>query len=108
MAKPGNRESLNEERREYHRNYEWGRRLRVKYGVDPEWYAATLEAQNSRCAICGTNQWDSRGRRPSIDHDHETDRVRGLLCERCNLALGYFDDNPQILREAASYLEGFT
>ncbi len=43
-----------------------------------------------------------------VDHSHETDRVRGLLCSPCNLALGMVKDSPDVLRQLASYLEGAT
>ncbi|MGY1833365.1 endonuclease domain-containing protein [Geodermatophilus sp. SYSU D01180] len=55
--------------------------------------------QSDMCALCGE-------RRPGhIDHDHRTDLVRALLCERCNLALGLFRDDPSLLRAAADYVE---
>jgi len=40
-----------------------------------------------------------------IDHDHETGKIRGLLCHRCNTGLGFFLDNPHFLTNAAFYLE---
>jgi hypothetical protein len=64
--------------------------------------------QNGRCAICRqvetTRGPNGRPRRLSIDHDHETRDIRGLLCHRCNVALGLLDDNPELLDAAAGYL----
>lgn len=51
------------------------------------------------CAICGTTE------QLVGDHDHKTGRPRGILCRKCNLALGNMDDNPARLRAAALYLE---
>jgi hypothetical protein len=51
------------------------------------------------CAICGLPN-----PKPKIDHDHITAKVRGVLCHKCNLGLGYFNDNPNMLRRAAEYL----
>ena len=56
------------------------------------------------CAICGTTTWNGRHQRPHIDHDHETGRIRGLLCHSCNLLLGNARDDPSILRAAIRYL----
>lgn len=65
-------------------------------------YNAMLALQGGRCAICG----NLPGRqRLAIDHDHAQHAVRGLLCGKCNMALGSFQDNPALLRAAASYLE---
>jgi hypothetical protein len=62
-----------------------------------------LEARKiSECVICGQSQ----DKQLSIDHDHETGYVRGALCMRCNLGLGHFRDDPELLRNAALYLEG--
>jgi hypothetical protein len=66
-----------------------------------------LETQGGRCAICGTNEPTvRRGKSISlaVDHSHETGGVRGVLCFKCNVGLGYFDDCPELLLEAAAYL----
>lgn len=61
--------------------------------------------QNGACAICGGTSWG--GRLPCVDHDHKTGKVRGLLCNACNLALGYFNDDANALARAAEYLRRF-
>ena len=61
-----------------------------------------LDAQDYLCAICKGGP-DGRGRL-HVDHDHESGRVRGLLCSNCNLGLGKFKDDPALVREAARYL----
>jgi hypothetical protein len=63
---------------------------------------ALLAAQGGVCAICRTDRW-SRGV-PNVDHCHETNSVRGILCTRCNLGIGYFMDDPARLTAAAKYL----
>lgn len=79
------------------------RRTLRKYGVDQAWFDATLDAQDGRCAICGT---DEPGRKTwSIDHCHATGKVRGLLCNHCNTAIGLMRDDPAVLRAAIRYLE---
>jgi hypothetical protein len=65
-----------------------------------------LAAQDERCAICRSPDWPGKDSRPHVDHDHETGRVRGLLCGLCNNGLGQFKDDPARLRAAADYLEG--
>lgn len=61
------------------------------------------EAQGGRCAIC--DQPCDKGGELSVDHCHETGRVRGLLCRNCNVGLGYFRDLPGRLTDAANYLK---
>ena len=71
--------------------------LRKKYGMTKEDYAAILEKQGGACAICGTQEWQSKGKRPVIDHDHKTGKTRGILCHNCNVALGLLgEDIPRI------------
>lgn len=73
-----------------------------KYGLTIEEFNALSEAQNNVCAICGQ---PPRGKtRLSVDHDHETRRVRGLLCDPCNTGLGMFKDSPELLTAAIAYL----
>lgn len=65
--------------------------------------ASFEEARQLReCIICG----ESQKLQLAIDHDHKTGKVRGALCNRCNLGLGHFRDKPELLRLAALYLEG--
>ena len=79
-------------------------RRKSSYGVTAEQHEAILEAQGGVCAICGGPPSDDRGYH--LDHCHETNRVRGLLCGRCNTALGMLDDDSERLRAALRYLAG--
>ncbi len=69
-------------------------------------YESLLAKQRGVCAICSrtdNGRWGDR--RFSIDHDHRTKQVRGLICHRCNLLIGHFNDNPTLLRRAADYMD---
>lgn len=77
--------------------------LRAKYGISLEDYEAMLKVQGNVCAMC---------KQPSkktlaVDHDHETGKVRGLLCSDCNLLLGKFGDLETVLTAAIEYLRRF-
>lgn len=74
------------------------------YGISSEDYNYTLSVQNFCCAICGRDHMDIRGRRLCVDHDHETGKFRGLLCDLCNKGLGQFRDNIEVLEKAIEYL----
>jgi hypothetical protein len=79
--------------------------LKKAFGMTPEEYDALLKKQGGCCAICGSTDpspWDWF----CIDHDHETGRVRGLLCLACNVCIGQAGDDPALLRKAVRYLEG--
>jgi hypothetical protein len=75
------------------------------FGLTIEDYETMLKSQNKQCAICGTLQCTS-GKRLAIDHCHLTGRIRGLLCLRCNQAIGKFNDNYFLLQQAADYVSG--
>lgn len=67
------------------------------------------EEQNGKCAICkmpGLMYGEGTPKETlALDHDHKTGQLRQLLCIKCNRGLGLFNDNPELLREAASYIE---
>lgn len=63
--------------------------------------------QDDLCAICKSPFSDQRERTPHIDHDHETGVIRGVLCINCNLGLGAFKDDPDLLLSAIEYLKRF-
>lgn len=79
-----------------------GRRRRL-YGLDPQAYAEMQRRAGGKCEACRTPI-----DRLVIDHCHDTGKVRGLLCDRCNLVLGAVEDNPAILRAAVRYLARHT
>lgn len=76
--------------------------LRRKYGITLADYDALLKHQEGVCAICGREPRDDIALH--VDHDHATGAVRGLLCFRCNNAVGDLGDDPVILQRAADYL----
>ena len=84
------------------KKYDRKRNLLKTYGLKIEQYEKMLVSQNGLCAICKKGE---NGRELSVDHCHKTDIVRGLLCKRCNWAIGFFDDNAELLRSAIEYLE---
>lgn len=75
------------------------------YGLRPGQYEEMLIAQNEVCAICGEKEKVTRLKRLAIDHDHATEKVRELLCNRCNNVLGRVDDKIALLEKAIQYLK---
>lgn len=79
--------------------------LLLKFGITLDEADALLVEQGGLCAICREEIKDSRGWSPHVDHDHDTGKVRGILCFNCNVGLGAFADSPERLRVAAEYVE---
>lgn len=77
-----------------------GYRLRSKYGLDVAAVERMTKVQSGRCLICGTTPGQL-----VVDHCHVTGKVRGLLCRNCNIGLGFLQDDPQLARRAADYLD---
>jgi len=93
--------------KENHSNWKGGFRrrkyhLRKIYHIGLEVFDNLYKSQNCLCAIC------VKGEATCIDHNHKTRQIRNLLCRKCNLAIGFFDDNIELLRKAIIYLEKFT
>lgn len=78
--------------------------LRRYYGISLADYLKMLEAQNGRCKICGTDTPGGKGTF-HVDHCHNSEKVRGLLCHNCNVGLGHFKDSKTLLLKATLYLE---
>lgn len=76
-----------------------------KYGVSAERYNQIFESQNGECAICEDRLDDSSfSLRGQLDHDHKTGLIRGILCGKCNTALGLLKEDLEIFYKAISYL----
>jgi hypothetical protein len=80
-------------------------RLKTVYGMSLDDYRALLERQQGACAICKSP--DPKRRKALglfVDHCHKTGAVRGLLCHRCNLLIGFAEETPDRVLDAVSYL----
>lgn len=81
------------------------------YGMTEEEFDTLLSSQNSQCKICKTDLIPTGTREElvkiaCVDHCHNTGKVRGILCRKCNSGIGYFKDNPDLVGQAVSYLSG--
>ncbi len=83
--------------------------IKNKYGLSKEEYTFLLEKQNFLCAICKCKPEDASVSKKKlklvVDHDHSTNKIRGLLCDNCNKAIGQFKESIENIREAVKYLE---
>lgn len=82
----------------------WARHISKNYGIDTKIYFEMLKKQDYGCAICGIKP---TGRRMHIDHSHSTKSVRGILCSKCNQAIGLLSENPELFDKAKHYLSSF-
>lgn len=80
--------------------------MKRRYGINIAQYEQMVIAQNNKCAICEIHQNDLK-KRLSVDHCHLTKMVRGLLCENCNLGLGKFKENKNIIQKSLDYLRSY-
>lgn len=74
------------------------------FGITLEEYNELLKKQNNVCAICGSSSGEKSF---SVDHDHITGKVRGLLCRGCNVGIGNLKDDPELLEKAIIYIKKF-
>lgn len=89
-------QSTDEGKRRYRNNT-----LKFLYGISEKDFDQILKSQNNSCAICGG---DLSVNRICVDHCHKTKKVRGLLCHNCNVGLGHFRDDAELLKKAINYL----
>jgi Recombination endonuclease VII len=98
-------------KRQYARNPELKERISRrnnlrKYGITLEQYDAMVKAQGTLCKLCRLPLFDEP-RKPVIDHCHRTGEVRGVIHNRCNVAIGMLKDDPMLVKRALEYLEAF-
>lgn len=105
-----NKERASASRKEYYARTKSARartgrdwRFREKYGITHDDYDAMVSAQGGLCAACGGEQQHG-WKRLCVDHDHATGRVRGLLCDYCNRAVGLLRDDASRAQRLADYL----
>ena len=90
------------------KNYLYGKKseLKIKYGITLEQYYDMIKNQNNKCFICSI-EFDKNIKwlKPHIDHDHQTNKVRSLLCLHCNTTIGYAKENINTLSNMINYLK---
>jgi Recombination endonuclease VII len=98
-----------EKKREYSRRYRRAhleevreRNRRRRYSITQGTFDSMLLAQGGCCAICAQ---PPNGKGLGVDHDHNNGTVRGLLCDKCNTAIGLLNDDPGLLSTALAYLK---
>lgn len=101
-----NRHEMIKHRKENPRHYR-DVHLRRHYGIGIEAYEVLLETQQGVCAICGkAASGDGYDKHLQVDHCHDTGRIRGLLCHKCNKAIGLLKDSVDLVQKACRYLGG--
>ena len=79
--------------------------IKRTYGITWDDYVSMFDNQGGCCAICKSdNNKNTRTNKMFVDHCHETGKVRGLLCSKCNHGLGHFNDDTDLLKQAIRYL----
>ena len=103
-----NKDILKEKKKNYHsqtKDYRRWYTLKVRYGITKDDYNKILHSQNGKCAICENTKSGHRNTDEMVvDHCHKTNKVRGLLCNRCNTLLGLIEDNPNFINNVSNYL----
>lgn len=96
------------DREHYYKTRDRHRELHIskRYGISVERYREMFKVQKSLCAICGESE-TVKNKVLSVDHNHKTGEVRGLLCGHCNRALGYLREDISLLPKIQKYLEHY-
>jgi len=99
-----------EENPERSRRSTRGRNLKCKYNITLEQYEKLFESQGKACACCGATENNTTGSSRenwnfAVDHCHDSQEIRGLLCNNCNRGIGLLGDTAEGLRKALAYLE---
>lgn len=77
------------------------------YNLSPEDHQKLWDSQNGKCAIC-KKDYSLFKKGLGVDHNHKTNKIRGLLCGKCNTGLGQFNEDPILLNEAINYIKYYT
>ena len=90
----------------YREKYGYKNQIKYKYGITMEEYNTYITNSLGKCPLCSIDYFSTKSRlsQPCIDHDHETHKVRGVICHACNVALGMVRDNKEILEKMITYL----
>ncbi len=94
------------QRERYHAKYSKDNNFKSRYNITEAEYNVILSSQLECCAIC--KKKCKTGRRLAVDHNHQTNEIRGLLCMRCNVTIGNLRDNEDLIWDIMEYLKRTT
>lgn len=90
-----------------HKNKKW-HNIKTRYKLSKDTYIFMLMDQKHKCYICGKKAEDKEGKGLCVDHSHETNNVRGLLCKPCNTMLGVIKEDVKLIKKMLEYLQKHT
>ena len=96
---------LSDDAREFKNAYNRAKSRKYTTGFTQEEFEQKLKEQGGVCAICGASKPSSKSLH--ADHCHETKMKRGVLCQKCNMAIGLFSDNTELMEKAIMYLNQY-
>jgi hypothetical protein len=79
-------------------------KLKSSYGISLDEYDEMLKAQDYKCAVCGKEHLELQKKRLVVDHCHTSNKIRQLLCNNCNTALGLLKENIQVIEKLKNYI----
>lgn len=100
-----NKKKYYQDHKEERKEYDKRRHYKKMYNLTLEEIDQILIKQNHKCALCGMSLLETKR---CTDHSHKTNKVRGILCDRCNKGLGffqYFYDNPEFFKKTIKYIK---
>ena len=92
-----NKQYMSDRQRKYH--------LKLKFNITEADYERMMSEQDGKCAICFRTEPTGRWKRLAVDHCHKTNKIRGLLCDKCNRGMGLLEDSVELLQSAVNYLK---
>jgi hypothetical protein len=104
---PRCRDCRTTDQQKYRERNGYANQIKYKYGITMSEYNNYITLSNNKCPLCNIEYFSTGSRlsQPCIDHDHTTNKVRGVICHACNVALGLVRDNKLILQKMLEYLK---
>jgi hypothetical protein len=102
-----NKDRIDQKAKDWYSNNKeryYGNAILRKYGITLDEYNALRQEQDYKCAICGDHE-NEVGKKMFVDHNHDTGKIRKLLCTKCNVGIGMLKDSAEVLLKAAQYLQ---
>ena len=105
-SKPPHNKGIYKRTEKERKNLNRYRQLKINFGITEKEYVDMFNLQQGKCKICNTHR-NKLNENLFVDHCHKSNKIRGLLCRKCNAGLGIFKDNTDIINSALKYLQSY-